>query len=71
MHQIHLTLTLLKQKNKKEDLKPPKPPIVRGSMYKKSGPFMISLKQRYFVMNPDEGTFIRYKNREDYPNKPM
>ena len=61
----------MKKKPKKEDFLPLKPPIVRGWMYKKSGPFMLKLKERYFVMNPDEGTFIRYKKKEDYPNKPM
>ena len=37
---------------------PGKPPIVRGWAYK-TGTFFFHLKRRYFVLNPDEGTFIR------------
>ena len=25
---------------------------------------------RYFVLNPEEGTFARYKKKEDFPNRP-
>jgi serum/glucocorticoid-regulated kinase 2 len=50
--------------------RPPKPPIVRGYVYKCGGLFL-SLRQRYMVLNSDEGTLIRYKNESDYPLKPM
>ena len=41
-------------------LLPPKPPIVRGVFYK-MGALLFNIRERYFVLNPDEGTLIRYK----------
>jgi len=57
-------------KRKAEDkFKPPKPPIVKGFMFKR-GTYFGKMNQRFMVLNPDEGTLIRYKHKEDYPNKP-
>jgi serum/glucocorticoid-regulated kinase 2 len=67
----HAAVAQNDRKPKEIDFQPPKPPIVKGCMYKKSGPFMMSLTLRYFVLNPEEGTFIRYRKTEDYPNKPL
>lgn len=50
--------------------RPPKPPIVKGYIYKCGGLFF-NLRRRYLVINPDEGTLIRYKEEKDYPLKPM
>ena len=44
-------------------------PIVRGNIYTVG--LFFNLKLRYFVLNPAEGTFIRYKSKEDYPMKPL
>jgi len=49
---------------------PPKPPIVKGWMYKR-GDFLYQMNKRYFVLNADEGTLVRYSKREDCPNKPL
>lgn len=32
---------------------------------------LITLNERFFVLNPDEGTFIRFKTLNDYPLKPL
>lgn len=32
---------------------------------------LVTLNLRYFVLNPDEGVFIRYKELKDYPLKPL
>lgn len=32
---------------------------------------VVTLNERYFVLNPDEGTFIRFKNFSDYPLRPL
>ena len=32
---------------------------------------MVTLNLRYFVLNPDEGVFIRFKELKDYPLKPL
>lgn len=32
---------------------------------------IITLNPRFFVVNSDEGTFIRYKTITDYPLKPL
>ncbi len=57
-------------KRKAEDkFKPPKPPIVKGFMFKR-GTYFGKMNQRFMVLDPDEGTLIRYKHKEDYPNKP-
>lgn len=49
--------------------RPPKPPIVKGFI-EKTGLFF-RVARRYFVVNPDDGTFIRYKRFEDYPFQPL
>ncbi|CAD8085494.1 unnamed protein product [Paramecium primaurelia] len=49
---------------------PPRPPIARGFIYK-TGQMLVTLNERFFVLNPDEGTFIRFKNFQDYPLKPL
>lgn len=46
-----------------------KPVIVQGEMFKVSN-LGFSINQRFFVLNPEEGTFIRFKKRSDYPMKP-
>jgi serum/glucocorticoid-regulated kinase 2 len=38
---------------------------------KKRGEYLMRMNKRYFVMNPDDGTFIRYEKKEDFPNKPL
>ena len=48
---------------------PPKPPIVMGWLYK-TGPLIFNIKKRFFVLDPHDGTFIRFKSKEDYPLKP-
>jgi hypothetical protein len=45
-------------------------PVVRGWLLK-TGALLVNLKLRYFVLNPLEGTFIRYAKKEHYPNKPI
>ena len=37
----------------------------------KYGNWILTLRERFFVLNPSEGTFIRYKKRAHYPSKPM
>lgn len=46
-----------------------KPPIVKGEFYKigKSG---LILNKRYFVLNAEEGTLIRFQVKADFPLKP-
>jgi len=65
---IELIQTAVK-KQTEDKFKPPKPPIVKGFMYKR-GTYFGKMNQRFMVLNPDEGTLIRYKYKEDYPNKP-
>lgn len=48
---------------------PPKTPIVMGWLYK-TGPLIFNIKRRFFVLDPYDGTFIRFERREDYPLKP-
>ena len=48
---------------------PEKPPIVKGEMFK-IGAVGITLNQRFFVLNAEEGTLIRFKKKEDFPLKP-
>lgn len=48
---------------------PPKPPIVMGYL-SKLGSIFGSKNKRYFVMNPVEGTFIKYMNSRAYPSQP-
>ena len=38
-----------------------------GTVYK-AGTFLV--KKRFLVLNPDDGTLIRYVTKEDYPLKP-
>jgi len=51
------------------EFKPPKTPLVKGWMYKRSE-YLLQMNRRYFVLNPEEGTFIRFMKKEDYPDKP-
>ena len=48
---------------------PEKPPIVKGEMYK-IGRFGFNLNKRFFMLNAEEGTLIRFKSRKDFPLKP-
>jgi len=57
------------QRKEEEKFRPPKPPIVKGYMYKR-GTYFMKMNQRWMVLNPEEGTLIRYKKKEDFPNKP-
>jgi hypothetical protein len=43
--------------------------IVRGKILKAKRPFM-SLKERYLVIDPFQGSMIRYENLNDYPKVP-
>lgn len=43
--------------------------IVGGSIMKVKRPFM-SLKERYILIDPFQGSFIRYESVADYPKKP-
>ncbi|EGR29479.1 protein kinase domain protein [Ichthyophthirius multifiliis] len=53
-----------------DQFSPPKPPIVKGNIHK-IGTFLVNIKKRYLVINPDEGTLIRYKSQQNYPLKPI
>ncbi|CAD8181669.1 unnamed protein product [Paramecium octaurelia] len=53
-----------------DDFIPPRPPVAKGFIYK-TGQMLVTLNERFFVLNPDEGTFIRFKNISDYPLKPL
>lgn len=46
-----------------------KPPIVKGEFYK-IGNSGFTLNKRYFVLNAEEGTLIRFQVKEDFPLKP-
>jgi len=37
----------------------------------KLGDTLIRLNERFFFLNPYEGTFVRYKKKEDHPFKPL
>lgn len=37
----------------------------------KTGAFLLNTSERFFVLNPDEGTFIRYRSFKDFPLKPL
>ena len=43
--------------------------IVRGLILKAKRPFM-NLKERYLLIDPFQGSMIRYESLEDYPKKP-
>jgi hypothetical protein len=43
--------------------------IVRGEILKCKRPFM-KLKERYLLIEPFQGSLIRYENKSDYPKKP-
>ncbi|KRX00795.1 Protein kinase-like domain [Pseudocohnilembus persalinus] len=49
---------------------PQRPPIVKGMAYK-HGNWTLTLRKRFFVLNPDQGTLVRYKEKKYYPMKPM
>lgn len=55
--------------NMAEQKCPEKPPIVKGEMYK-IGRFGFNLNKRFFMLNAEEGTLIRFKSRKDFPLKP-
>ena len=42
--------------------------IFRGKVYKITKPFM-SLKERYMVFDPFQGSLVRYESEADYPKK--
>lgn len=44
-------------------------PLYTGIIYKVGDSF-ITLYERYFVLNTDNGTLIRYRSQKDCPNKP-
>lgn len=52
-----------------EEGTPFKIPIVKGWMYSRTE-YFLQMCPRYFVLNPEEGTFARYKKKEDFPNRP-
>lgn len=43
--------------------------IVRGEILKAKRPFM-TLKERYILIDPFQGSLIRYENSGDFPKKP-
>jgi hypothetical protein len=43
--------------------------IVRGTILKAKRPFM-GLKERYLLIDPFQGSMIRYECLSDYPKKP-
>ena len=43
--------------------------IFRGNILKAKRPFM-NLKDRYLVIDPFQGSVIRYESFSDYPKKP-
>lgn len=43
--------------------------IVRGVIMKAKRPFM-NLKERYLLIDPFQGSMIRYENAHDFPKKP-
>lgn len=47
-----------------------KPAIVKGYLYK-IGNSGFRLNKRFFVLNGDEGTLIRFACEQDYPLKPL
>lgn len=47
-----------------------KPPIVKGEMHK-IGNSGFTLNKRFFVLNAEEGTLIRFRSKNDFPLKPM
>ena len=47
-----------------------KPPIYMGWVWKTGG-LIFNVQERFIVVDPEEGTLIRYKKREHYPFKPM
>lgn len=49
---------------------PEKPPIIKGEMYK-IGEMRIALNRRFFVLNAEEGTLIRFMKKSDFPLKPL
>ena len=70
---IHVIKYIFNIKDISKDLGifiPPRPPIIKGWL-SKAGPFLLNMKRRFFVLDPHEGTFIRYKYEKDYPFKPM
>ena len=42
---------------------------MKGKLYK-IGDSGLTLNERYFVLNAEEGTLIRYLKESDYPLKP-
>lgn len=53
----------------KDLVAPPKPPRVKGFIYK-LGQVLGGKNKRYFEMNPIEGTIIKYMSKQDYPKNP-
>lgn len=49
---------------------PPKPPKTCGFM-EKMGLMIFNFNLRFIELDALEGTFKRFKNLEDYPNKPQ
>jgi serum/glucocorticoid-regulated kinase 2 len=55
---------------KLDEFLPPRPKIIKGNL-KKVGNLLLILKDRFFVINPDDGTLMRYKSEKHYPMKPI
>lgn len=45
-------------------------PIIMGFLYKIRNLLVSGGNTRYFILDIEEGTFIRYKTKEDYPFSP-
>ena len=48
---------------------PPKPPKIRGYLYK-LGKVLGGKNKRFFELNPIEGTMIKYMGKQDCPKNP-
>ena len=63
---------LIKSKQEAENISglKQKPESVRGTCFK-TGNFFRNLKQRYLVLDTNHRTLIRYKGKQDVPDKPV
>lgn len=57
------------EENNMQDLKS-RPEGLKGTLFK-TGNFFRNLKQRYIVVNTAQRTMVRYKRKEDVPDKPV
>jgi serum/glucocorticoid-regulated kinase 2 len=65
--EVKMTTIIMKPDAHK--FRPPRPPLIKGKVYRFGGCLFRHMK-RYLVVDPQEGTLIRYGSQEDYPMKP-